>query len=153
MPDLSHVDAEGRARMVDVGQKTPQRRIARAAGRITLSEGALALVAENRMKKGDVLTVAQIAGIGAAKRTAELIPLCHPLPLDRIEVRLRPVAGCVEAESEVACVGRTGVEMEALTAVSVALLAIYDMCKAVDKGMRIEDVRLVEKVKRDVEED
>ena len=146
MPDLSHVDAEGRVRMVDVGHKKPQRRTARAAGHIALSERALALVA------GD-LTVAQIAGIAAAKRTAGLIPLCHLLPLDRIEVRLHVAVGGVEAESEVACVGRTGVEMEALTAVSVALLAIYDMCKAVDKGMRIEDVRLVEKVKRDVEED
>ncbi len=152
MNNLSHVDDQGRAKMVDVGGKVPQRRLARAIGTISISATTADLIAENRMKKGDVLTVAQIAGIQAAKRTPQLIPLCHPLVLDKVDVELRPEEKQVVASSEVACVGRTGVEMEALTAVSVALLAVYDMCKAVDKDMRIGDIFLVEKVKRDVEE-
>ena len=152
MNDLSHVDDQGRARMVDVGAKTPQRRTARASGTIALSPTTVALVKENRMKKGDVLTVAQIAGVQAAKRTAELIPLCHPLVLDKIDVQLQLERDQVVATSEIACVGRTGVEMEALTAVSVALLTVYDMCKAVDKSMRIGDIVLLEKVKHDVED-
>ena len=152
MDDLSHVDDEGRAKMVDVGPKVPQRRLARATGTISMSAATVALIAENRMKKGDVLTVAQIAGIQAAKRTAQLIPLCHPLVLDKVDVALHLAEGRIVATSEVACVGRTGVEMEALTAVSIALLTVYDMCKAVDKEMRIGDIFLVEKVKRDVEE-
>lgn len=152
MNSLSHVDDEGRAKMVDVGAKVPQRRLARATGAIAMSPATVALIAENRMKKGDVLTVAQIAGIQAAKRTAELIPLCHPLELDKVDVALRLEQNHVIATSEIACVGRTGVEMEALTAVSVTLLTVYDMCKAVDKDMRIGDIFLVEKVKRDVEE-
>lgn len=150
MGKLSHVDESGGAKMVDVGGKIPQRRTARAKGRISLSAECLRLVRENRMKKGDVLTVAQLSGIQAAKRTAELIPLCHPLPLDKIEVRVAIERGGVTARSEVRCVGRTGVEMEALTAVAVALLAVYDMCKAVDKGMKIGPVELVKKVKEDV---
>jgi len=152
MDNLSHVDDQGRARMVDVGAKVPQRRLARARGAISISAATAALIAENHIKKGDVLTVAQIAGIQAAKRTAQLIPLCHPLVLDKVDVQLRLEERRVVASSEVACVGRTGVEMEALTAVSVALLTVYDMCKAVDKEMRIGDIFLVEKVKRDVEE-
>jgi len=152
MDNLSHVDGEGRARMVNVGSKVPQRRRSRAQGTITMSEGTVALIAENQMKKGDVLTVAEIAGIQAAKRTAELIPLCHPLVLDNVAVQLCLEAGRITVTSEVECVGRTGVEMEALTAVSVALLTVYDMCKAVDKAMRIGDIYLVEKVKEDVEE-
>ncbi len=152
MDNLSHVDDQGRARMVDVGAKVPQRRLARARGAISISAATAALIAENHIKKGDVLTVAQIAGIQAAKRTAQLIPLCHPLVLDKVDVQLRLEERQVVANSEVACVGRTGVEMEALTAVSVALLTVYDMCKAVDKEMRIGDIFLVEKVKRDVEE-
>ena len=152
MNSLSHVDDEGRAKMVDVGPKVPQRRSARATGVISMSVATVGMVAENRMKKGDVLTVAQIAGIQAAKRTAELIPLCHPLVLDKVDVALHLAEDRVVATSEVACVGRTGVEMEALTAVSVALLTVYDMCKAVDRNMRIGDIFLVEKVKRDVEE-
>ena len=151
MKRLSHTDDEGRAKMVDVGGKTPQRRRARAAGKIELADETLRLIEEDRIKKGDVLTVAQIAGIQAAKRTAELIPLCHPLPLDKVDVTLAVVDGGVEATSEVGCVARTGVEMEALVAVSAALLTVYDMCKAVDKAMRIGDVHLVEKVKEDVE--
>jgi cyclic pyranopterin monophosphate synthase len=151
MDDLSHVDEQGRARMIDVGAKKPQRRYARATGSIELAPPTLDLVRKNRVKKGDVLAVAQIAGIQAAKRTAELIPLCHPLALDRIDVRLTIANEGVSAVSEVACVGRTGVEMEALCAVSAALLTVYDMCKAVDKQMRIGNIRLLEKVKTDVE--
>ena len=151
MGELSHTDENGRARMVDVGAKTPQRRIARAAGRIALAAATLELIRENTIKKGDVLTVAQVAGIQAAKRTATLIPLCHTLILDKADVRLRVAEGGVTAESEIRCVGRTGVEMEALTAVSVALLTVYDMCKAVDKQMQIGEIRLLEKVKEDVD--
>lgn len=151
MSELTHVDGAGRARMVDVGGKPAQRRIARARGRIALRPGTASLVRRNEMAKGDVLAVAQIAGIQAAKRTAELIPLCHPLPLDRVDVTLAVEEDGVAVESMVACVGRTGVEMEALTAVSVALLTVYDMCKAVDKEMEIGPVRLVEKVKLDEE--
>jgi len=149
--ELSHVDDGGRPRMVDVGQKPIQRRTARAAGRITMAPSTVELIARNRAKKGDVLTVAQIAGIQAAKRTAELIPLCHPLTLDLVRVELSLAEDGVSATSEVRCTGRTGVEMEALTAVSVALLTVYDMCKAADKGMRIGEVVLVEKTKHDVE--
>jgi cyclic pyranopterin phosphate synthase len=150
MDNLSHVDEQGRARMVDVGGKTPQSRIARAAGTIELAPATRDLIRNNQLKKGDVLTVAQIAGIQAAKRTAELIPLCHLLVLDRIDVTLALTDEGVSAVSEVACVGRTGVEMEALTAVSVALLTVYDMCKAADKQMRIGNIILLEKVKSDV---
>jgi cyclic pyranopterin phosphate synthase len=147
MKRMTHVDAAGKARMVDVGAKPPQRRVARAAGRIALSRTARLQVARNRAKKGDVLAVAQIAGIQAAKRTAGLIPLCHPLAIDHVDVRLALTASGVDASAEVRCVGRTGVEMEALTAVSVALLAVYDMCKAVDRRMRIGPIRLLAKEK------
>jgi cyclic pyranopterin phosphate synthase len=149
MSGLSHLDGEGRARMVDVGGKPAQRRIAKAEGRISLGAQAVALLRENRLKKGDALTVAQVAGIAAAKRTAELIPLCHPLGLDHLSVDLVIVDDGVVAAAEARCLGRTGVEMEALTAVSVALLTVYDMCKSVDRGMRIDGVRLVEKRKED----
>ena len=152
MTGLSHVDDAGRARMVDVGAKPPQHRAARAAGRIAMAPSTVRLIAENRAKKGDVLTVAQVAGIQAAKRTAELIPLCHPLTLDVVRVDLRLEEGGVSAAAEVRCTGRTGAEMEALTAVSVALLTVYDMCKAADKDMRICDVALTEKTKRDIEQ-
>ena len=151
MDELSHVDEDGRARMVDVGHKPLQRRTARAAGTILLAPETRELIRRNGMKKGDVLGVAQVAGIQAAKRTAELIPLCHPLPLDKIDVRLAVSPDGVTATSEVRCVGRTGVEMEALTAVAVALLTVYDMCKAVDSQMRIGPIALLEKVKDDVE--
>ena len=151
MDELSHVDEDGRARMVDVGHKPLQRRTARAAGTIVLAPETRELIRRNGMKKGDVLGVAQVAGIQAAKRTAELIPLCHPLPLDKIDVRLAVSPDGVTATSEVRCVGRTGVEMEALTAVAVALLTVYDMCKAVDSQMRIGPIALLEKVKDDVE--
>jgi len=136
--------------MVDVGAKPAQFRCARAAGTIDLDAVTLDLIRRNELGKGDVLAVAQIAGIQAAKRTAELIPLCHPLVLDRIAVTLTLTEQGVSAAGEVSCIGRTGVEMEALTAVSVALLTVYDMCKAVDKKMRIGNIVLSEKVKHDV---
>ncbi len=149
MSQFSHLDAEGRVRMVDVGQKEPQRRLARAAGTIQLAAATLDLIRGGRIAKGNVLTVAQIAGIQAAKRTGELIPLCHPLSLDHVAVTLELGDTGVTATAEVSCTGRTGVEMEALTAVSVALLAVYDMCKAVDKQMTIGQIVLLEKVKYD----
>ena len=147
MGELTHVDTEGRARMVDVGQKPEVRRRAVAAGRIDLAPQTLSRIRDNEMKKGDVLTVAQVAGIQAAKRCAEWIPLCHPLPLTKVDVRLALDDGGVVATGEAACTGRTGVEMEALTAVSAALLTVYDMCKAVDKNMVIREIRLLEKTK------
>jgi cyclic pyranopterin phosphate synthase len=150
-PQLSHLDAEGRARMVDVGQKRVQRRLARAAGTIEMAAATRDLIRNDRIAKGNVLTVAQIGGIQAAKRTGELIPLCHPLGLDHVAVTMELTEYGVSATSEVSCNGRTGVEMEALTAVSVALLTVYDMCKAVDKNMRIGQIVLLEKVKCDDE--
>ena len=150
MDKLSHVDGQGRANMVDVGDKKPQSRRAVAGGVILLSDQTLKSVKDNLMKKGDVLTVAEIAGIQAAKQTSSLIPLCHPLVLDKVDVKLALTERGVAARSEVCCVGRTGVEMEALTAVSVALLTVYDMCKAVDKNMQIGEIKLLEKVKEDV---
>ena len=149
MSELTHVDSEGRARMVDVGAKPEVRRRAVAAGRIDLKPGTVQRIRANEMKKGDVLTVAQVAGIQAAKRCAEWIPLCHPLPLTNVDVRLELDENGVVATSVAACTGRTGVEMEALTAVSAALLTVYDMCKAVDKAMVLGEIRLVEKTKEE----
>lgn len=131
--------------MVEVGDKAITRRSATAEGFVRMGAEALATLVERRAKKGDVLGVAQIAGILAAKRTGELIPLCHPLPLDGVDLHLDPVADGVRIEATVRCTGRTGVEMEALTAVSLAALTVYDMLKAVDRGMRIEGVRLLAK--------
>ncbi|MFO7948221.1 MAG: cyclic pyranopterin monophosphate synthase MoaC [Armatimonadota bacterium] len=150
MERLSHTDSDGRARMVDIGGKDPQRRIATARGHIALSEETRDLIRENEMKKGDVLTVAQVAGIQAAKNTPQLIPLCHPLSLDEVDVRIEPDSEGITATATVACTGRTGVEIEALTAVTVALLTVYDMCKAVDSSMEIGEITLLEKVKSDV---
>lgn len=144
---LSHTDSQGRARMVDVGEKEVQQRVARASGFIHLSAETLALVRENGMKKGDVTGIAEIAGVQAAKRTAELIPLCHNIVLDKIRVTADVESTGIFVTSEVSCTGKTGVEMEALTAVSVALLTIYDMCKAVDKNMEMGQVKLIEKTK------
>ncbi|MDO8666278.1 MAG: cyclic pyranopterin monophosphate synthase MoaC [Gemmatimonadales bacterium] len=143
--NLSHVDAKGRARMVDVGDKPITERRAAAEGRIRMSKEAFALVKANRVTKGDVLRVAELAGIGGAKRTADLIPLCHPLTLDHISVEARLDAKLpgVRVRAEARLKGRTGVEMEALTACSVALLTVYDMVKAVDRGMSIGEVRLL----------
>lgn len=150
MDKLSHVDQEGRASMVDVSMKKPQLRLARASGKINLTRSTVELIGEDRIKKGNVLAVAQIAGIQAAKRTSELIPLCHPLAISKIDVKLSLEQQGVSVASEVVCVGQTGVEMEALVAVTVALLTIYDMCKAVDKNMTIDGVTLLEKTKSDV---
>ena len=145
--DFTHFDASGQAHMVDVGDKDVTRRLARASGRIAMRQETLALIRAGSAAKGDVLGVARIAAIAAAKRTADLIPLCHPLPLTRVGVEFafddaRPAVG-IEVTAET--VGRTGVEMEALTAAAAGLLTIYDMCKAVDRAMRIEDIRLLEK--------
>ncbi len=148
---LTHVDRRGGARMVDVGAKPVSRRRARARGVIRIRRTTADLVRRNLVQKGDVLAVAKIAGIQAAKRVAELIPLCHPLPLDHVDIHLTLHRDRVEAESEVSCTARTGAEMEALTAVAVSLLTVYDMCKAVDPSMRIEDIVLLEKTKHDVE--
>lgn len=145
---LTHFDAEGQAHMVDVGDKSETRRVARATGRIRMLPATFAMVQAGTAKKGDVLGIARIAAIQASKRTSDLIPLCHPIPLTRVAVEFE----ADEAQSTIRCtvtaetVGRTGVEMEALTAVNVALLTIYDMCKAVDRGMRMEDIQLVEKL-------
>jgi cyclic pyranopterin phosphate synthase len=146
-PGLTHLDAEGRPRMVDVGDKAVTRREAVAEGRIVASPETVRAIREGTTPKGSVLLVAQLAGITGAKRTAELIPLCHPLPLTSVEVELEAdeVLPGVRARATARVEGKTGVEMEALTAVTVALLTVYDMCKAVDRGMRIEGVRLLRK--------
>jgi len=146
-PHFTHFDAAGQAHMVDVGDKNVTKRLARAVGRIVMLPATLALIRAGDSRKGDVLGVARIAAIQAAKRTADLIPLCHPLPLTRVAVEfvIDATAHAVEIEVTAETVARTGVEMEALTAAAVGLLTIYDMCKAADRGMRIEDVRVVEK--------
>ena len=149
MTKLSHLDQAGRARMVDVGDKPMMDRMAVAAGSIRMSPEAFRQVAEQAVAKGDVLAVSEVAGTLAAKRTAELIPLCHPLGLDHVDVEasLEEALPGVRVTAQVRTVGRTGVEMEALTAVAVALLTVYDMVKAVDSGMVIGEVQLVEKKK------
>ena len=145
---LTHFNAGGEAHMVDVGTKDATHRIARAAGRIRMRPATLRTIAAGRAGKGDVLGTARIAAIQAAKRTSELIPLCHPLALTRIEVSFAfdRKANAVDCVATVETVGRTGVEMEALTATAVGLLTIYDMCKAIDRGMRCENIRLLEKL-------
>ena len=146
-PKPSHFDESGRARMVEVGPKPETARTATAAGSVVLSRGAFRALEAGASKKGDVLAVARIAGIQAAKRTSEWIPLCHPVPLTSVDVEfaLRAKASRVDVTATARCVARTGVEMEALTAVSAAALTIYDMLKAVDRGIRIENVRLLHK--------
>ena len=145
MADLTHLDAHGNARMVDVGGKAATQRLAIASGRIRMSAEALAAIRDGAVPKGDVLAAARIAGIMAAKKTAELIPLCHPLALDTVGLDFTFEDGALRVSATAALTGKTGVEMEALTAASVALLTIYDMAKALDKGMVIEDLRLIEK--------
>ena len=147
MSGLTHFDAAGNAVMVDVTDKEVTARTATAEGRVLMAPETLERIATHGFKKGDVLGVAQLAGILAAKRTADLIPLCHPLPLSSVTVELtpQPEQGCVVVRAICRVTGRTGVEMEALTAVAVASLTVYDMCKAVDRGMRIEGVHLVHK--------
>jgi cyclic pyranopterin phosphate synthase len=148
---LTHFDSQGQAHMVDVAAKASTHRIAIATGRIEMLPETLALIQNGTAKKGDVLGIARIAGIQAAKKTSDLIPLCHPLALTRVAVELDPVDGCDAAAPHVRCtvtaetIGPTGVEMEALTAVQVALLTVYDMCKAADRGMVMTGVRLLEK--------
>lgn len=145
MTGLTHLDETGASHMVDVAGKPVTRREAIATGRITMSAAAAAAIAEGAVKKGDVLATARIAGILAAKKTAELIPLCHPLPLTSVRIDLAPDAAGVTVTATAATEAQTGVEMEALTAASVALLTIYDMAKALDKGMVIDGVRLLSK--------
>jgi cyclic pyranopterin phosphate synthase len=145
--ELTHVGSAGEARMVDVGAKPVSRRTARASGRIRLRPATLDLIRTNQIQKGDVLAAARLAGIMAGKKTAELIPLCHTIPIERIDVRFTLQADGVFIEAEAACEAKTGIEMEALTAVAVAALTIYDMCKAVDTTMTIEDIKLQEKRK------
>ena len=145
MSDLTHFDDQGAAHMVDVSEKQITSRVAVARGKITMESSTLALITEGRAKKGDVLGVARLAGIMAAKKTHDLIPLCHPLALSKVSLELTPDVdnNCVSIEATVKTTGQTGVEMEALTAVSIAGLTVYDMVKAVDKSMVISDVRLV----------
>lgn len=144
---LTHFDSAGQAHMVDVGAKQETARVARAAGTITMQPETLALIREGTAKKGDVLGIARLAAIQASKRTGDLIPLCHPIALTRVaaDFVIDETQHAVHCEVTAECFGRTGVEMEALTAASVGLLTIYDMCKAVDRGMRIDNVRLLEK--------
>lgn len=148
MDKLTHTDSKGRAIMVDVGAKENQLRIAKASGHITLAPETIRLINENLLKKGDVLTVSQLAGITAAKKTSDLIPLCHNIVLDNVKVDAIVDATGVRIESEVRCTGKTGVEMEALTAVSIGLLTVYDMCKAVDKNMIVDNIKLTGKIKK-----
>jgi len=145
--DFTHFDDRGKAKMVNVGDKPVTHRTARAGARVLVNESTFALIESGGMKKGDVLTVAQLAGIMGAKRTPELIPLCHPVAISGMEVKLTMNQGAcaVDIEASVTCDGQTGVEMEALTAASVAALTVYDMCKAVQKDMRITDLRLLDK--------
>ena len=146
-PSLTHFDAQGQAHMVDVSAKAETHRIARAGGTIRMLPATLALIAGGTAKKGDVIGVARIAAIQAAKRTAELIPLCHPLPITRVavEFEIDAAASSVHCTAQVETLGRTGVEMEALTAVQIGLLTIYDMCKAADRGMVMGEIRVLEK--------
>ncbi len=144
---LSHLDEQGKAVMVDVSSKPRVRRTARAAGKILMAAETLELVRANTLKKGDALAVARVAGIAAAKRTAELIPLCHNIRIDQVSVDFALGADGIDIEARAVCTESTGIEMEALSAVAVAALTLYDMCKAADKGMRITDIRLVSKTK------
>lgn len=148
MAKLTHADNKGKAVMVDIGDKAIQLRIAKASGHISLSPETIRLIGENQLKKGDVLTVSQLAGISAAKKTSDLIPLCHNIVLDNVIVDAFVDKTGVKILSEVKCSGKTGVEMEALTAVGTALLTVYDMCKAVDKKMVIDSIYLIEKTKK-----
>ena len=150
MAKFTHLDDDGHVKMVDVSDKKNQRRVAKASGKIRLTGSMIELILQNKIKKGNVLSTAELAGIQAAKRTSELIPLCHNLPLSDVVVNTQIDDEGVLVTSEVTCIGQTGVEMEALVAVSTALLTVYDMCKAVDKNMVIETISLLEKTKRDV---
>jgi cyclic pyranopterin monophosphate synthase len=148
MKKLTHTDEKGNAVMVDIGDKENQLRIAKATGHILLAPATIRLIKENLLKKGDVLTISQLAGISAAKKTSDLIPLCHNIVLENVKVDAFVDSTGVKVMSEVRCSGKTGVEMEALTSVSAALLTVYDMCKAVDKKMVIDNINLTEKSKK-----
>lgn len=150
MNELSHIDNNGKANMVDVSNKVNQKRIAVAEGFITLAPETIDIIKKNLLKKGDVISIAEVAGIMAAKRTSELIPLCHNLNLSKADVKADLKNDGIKITSKVVCIGQTGVEMEALTAVSISLLTIYDMCKAVDKSMIIKYIKLIEKQKIDI---
>ncbi len=150
MKNLSHTDEKGKANMVDVSHKSTQLRTATAKGHITLNQETIKLIKENQLKKGDVLTIAEIAGIQGGKRTSDLIPLCHPLAISKIDVKASIDNTGVSVTAFAKCTGQTGIEMEALTAISIALLTIYDMCKAVDKSMVIDTISLIEKTKEDI---
>jgi len=147
MAKITHFDREGRARMVDVGAKPMTKRVAVASGRVCMKAQTLRRIIERDVEKGDVLGVARVAGILAAKRTGELIPMCHPLQIDSVEIHLQPDPhrAEVQIEARVKSTGKTGVEMEALLATAAAALTIYDMCKAIDRGMTISDIKLMEK--------
>ena len=149
MNELSHINKDGKANMVDVGNKPDQIRIAKASGFISLQPETIKLIDENLIKKGDVITVAEIAGIQAAKETSRLILLCHTLQITKVEVKGQVKTNGIKINSLVKCIGKTGVEMEALTAVNIALLTIYDMCKAVDKTMVLTNIKLEHKEKTD----
>ncbi|MCD4732097.1 MAG: cyclic pyranopterin monophosphate synthase MoaC [Bacteroidales bacterium] len=150
MSELSHTNKKGKANMIDVGSKPDQIRTAVAEGKIFMKKGTVRLIKENQLKKGDVLTIAEIAGIQGGKKTSELIPLCHPLQITKLDVKTELVENGVIVKSYAKCIGKTGIEMEALTAVHVALLTVYDMCKAVDKEMVIGEIQLIEKNKSDL---
>ncbi|MCB2218813.1 MAG: cyclic pyranopterin monophosphate synthase MoaC [Bacteroidetes bacterium] len=150
MKKLTHTDSKGKLNMVDVASKPEQERTAKAEGKIHLSDETIDLIRENALKKGDVLTVAQVAGIQGGKRTSELIPLCHPLAITKLDVKAELEEDGVRVTSFAKCIGKTGIEMEALTAVNIALLTVYDMCKAVDKSMHMEGIRLIEKKKSNI---
>lgn len=145
--ELTHIDSSGNARMVDISGKSRVRRMARAEGKIILSPSTIAKIQDNEIAKGNVLATARVAGIMAAKRCSDLIPLCHNIEIEHIEVGFTVGEGEIAISAKTLCTDKTGIEMEALTAVSVAALTIYDMCKAVDKAMRIEGIHLVEKTK------
>lgn len=147
---LTHTDNQGKANMVDVGAKPVQKRTATATGKIQLQKETLELIKDNLIRKGDVISVAELAGIMAAKATSSLIPLCHPLSLTKVDANARLEEDGIRITTKVNCNGQTGVEMEALTACSIALLTIYDMCKAVDHTMVIGEIRLIEKKKEDI---
>ena len=147
MKSLSHLDEQNKPKMVDVTDKEESYRIAQARGSILINRETIDLIVENKIKKGNVLITAELAGVQAAKKTGDLIPLCHNLILSKVQVDARIIDDGVEVISEVKCIGQTGVEMEALTAVSIALLTIYDMCKAADKAMIIREVKLIKKEK------
>ncbi len=146
--EFTHLDKNGKAKMVDVSAKPKVKRTASAFGKIFLQKETIKLIEDNLIRKGDVLTVAKIAAISGAKRTSEIIPLCHNIAIDNIDVNFQVLEDAIEIKSIAICVDKTGIEMEALTAVSIAALSIYDMCKAVDKTMKISEITLVEKKKK-----